>query len=144
MMSVDAKSGRVFAVAVALAGWLVKFVAVVLVIATFNFVLVHAAPGDPAQVIAGQSGASDAKLIAQIRAEYGLDKPYPVQLATYLSRVLSFDLGYSYRQQRSVASLIGERLPANLRVPSRHRPRAGSCASYLTSRQVSVSQTRAR
>jgi peptide/nickel transport system permease protein len=114
MMSVDAKSGRVFAVAVALAGWLVKFVAVVLVIATFNFVLVHAAPGDPAQVIAGQSGASDAKLIAQIRAEYGLDKPYPVQLATYLSRVLSFDLGYSYRQQRSVASLIGERLPATL------------------------------
>jgi peptide/nickel transport system permease protein len=75
---------------------------------------VHAAPGDPAQVIAGQSGASDAKLIAQIRAEYGLDKPYPVQLATYLSRVLTFDLGYSYRQQRTVASLIGDRMPATL------------------------------
>jgi peptide/nickel transport system permease protein len=114
VMSIDAKGSRIFAVALALAGWLVKFVAVVLVIATFNFVLVHAAPGDPAQVIAGQSGASDAKLIAQIRAEYGLDKPYPVQLATYLGRVLSFDLGYSYRQQRTVASLIGDRLPATL------------------------------
>jgi peptide/nickel transport system permease protein len=85
-----------------------------LVIATFNFILVHAAPGDPAQVIAGQSGASDEKLLAQLRAEYGLDKPYPIQLATYLKRVVTLDLGYSYRQQRTVASLILERLPATL------------------------------
>jgi peptide/nickel transport system permease protein len=110
----EARGGRIVAVALALAGWLVKFVAVVLIIATFNFVLVHAAPGDPAQVIAGQSGGSDEKVLAQIRAEYGLDKPYPVQLATYLGRILSFDLGYSYRQQRTVASLIGERMPATL------------------------------
>jgi peptide/nickel transport system permease protein len=114
VLSIDAKGSRLVAVAVALVGWLVKFVAVVLVIATFNFVLVHAAPGDPAQVIAGQSGGSDEKLLAQIRAEYGLDKPYAVQLATYLGRILSFDLGYSYRQQRTVAALIGERLPATM------------------------------
>jgi peptide/nickel transport system permease protein len=113
-VSVDAKGGRVFAVGLALAGWIVKFVAVVLVIATFNFILVHAAPGDPAQVIAGQSGASDEKLLEQLRAEYGLDKPYPIQLATYLKRVVTLDLGYSYRQQRTVASLILERLPATL------------------------------
>ena len=114
MMSIDAKGSRFIAVALAILGWLVKFVAVVLIIATFNFILVHAAPGDPAQVIAGQSGGSDEKLLSQIRAEYGLDKPYAVQLATYLGRILSFDLGYSYRQQRSVASLIGERVPATL------------------------------
>lgn len=108
------KGGRAGAVALALAGWVVKFVAVVLVIATFNFILVHAAPGDPAQVIAGQSGASDEKLLEQLRAEYGLDKPYPVQLANYLGRVLTLDLGYSYRQQRTVSSLIMERLPATL------------------------------
>ena len=114
MMSIDAKGSRFIAVALAIFGWLVKFVAVVLIIATFNFILVHAAPGDPAQVIAGQSGGSDEKLLSQIRAEYGLDKPYAVQLGTYLARILSFDLGYSYRQQRSVASLIGERVPATL------------------------------
>ncbi|QUS38791.1 ABC transporter permease [Tardiphaga alba] len=108
------KGGRAGAVALALAGWVVKFVVVVLVIATFNFILVHAAPGDPAQVIAGQSGASDEKLLEQLRAEYGLDKPYPVQLANYLGRVLTLDLGYSYRQQRTVSSLIMERLPATL------------------------------
>lgn len=108
------KGGRASAIVLGLAGWFVKFVLVVLVIATFNFILVHAAPGDPAQVIAGQSGASDEKLLEQLRAEYGLDKPYPVQLANYLGRVLTLDLGYSYRQQRTVSSLIMERLPATL------------------------------
>jgi peptide/nickel transport system permease protein len=113
-VAMDTKGGRGFAVVLAIAGWLAKFVAVVLVIATFNFVLVHAAPGDPAQVIAGQSGAADAKLLSQLRAEYGLDKPYPVQLATYLKRIVTLDLGYSYRQQRSVLALLAERLPATL------------------------------
>lgn len=114
IIALDAKGGRGVAVVLAIAGWLAKFVAVVLVIATFNFVLVHAAPGDPAQVIAGQSGSADAKLLSQLRAEYGLDKPYPVQLATYLKRILTLDLGFSYRQQRPVLSLLLERLPATL------------------------------
>ena len=114
IIALDAKGGRGVAVVLGIVGWLAKFVAVVLVIATFNFVLVHAAPGDPAQVIAGQSGSADAKLLSQLRAEYGLDKPYPVQLATYLKRILTLDLGFSYRQQRPVLSLLLERLPATL------------------------------
>ena len=57
-VAMDTRGGRGLPVVLAIAGWLAKFVAVVLVIATFNFVLVHAAPGDPAQVIAGQSGAA--------------------------------------------------------------------------------------
>lgn len=98
----------------AVAAWIAKTAAVILIIASVNFALVHAAPGDPAQVIAGQSGASDETLLRQLRAEYGLDKPYAVQLATYLGRVLRFDLGYSYRQQRPVLGLVAERLPATL------------------------------
>jgi peptide/nickel transport system permease protein len=110
----DKQAGRAIATGLALLAWLVKFVMVVVIIATVNFMLVHAAPGDPAQVMAGQSGAADEKLLAQIRADYGLDKPYPVQLATYLGRVLTLDLGYSFRQQRPVRDLILERLPATL------------------------------
>jgi peptide/nickel transport system permease protein len=110
----DRDSGRVLAACLAILGWLIKFVMVVVVIATVNFMLVHAAPGDPAQVMAGQSGAADEKLLAQLRADYGLDKPYPIQLANYLGRVLTLDLGYSYRQQRPVRDLIFERLPATL------------------------------
>ncbi|MCP1911740.1 peptide/nickel transport system permease protein [Bradyrhizobium elkanii] len=91
-----------------------QLVAVILVIATFNFVLVRAAPGDPAQVMAGQSGASDPKLLDDLRKEYGLDKPYFVQLVSHLGRVIRLDLGYSYRQRRPVVDLILERLPTTL------------------------------
>lgn len=114
----DRDGGRGFAVVLGILGWLVKFVAVVLIIATLNFVLVRAAPGDPAQVMAGQSGAADEKMLAQLREQYGLDKPYPVQLASYLGHILTLDFGYSYRQQRPVRDLILERLPATLLLTS--------------------------
>ncbi len=112
--TLDAARGRTVATVLAVVGWFAKFVAVVLVIATFNFIIVHLAPGDPAQVMAGQSGAADEKLLSQLREQYGLDKPVTVQYATYVGRILSLDLGYSYRQQRPVLTLIGERLPATL------------------------------
>ena len=91
-----------------------KAVALVLFIATVNFALVHSAPGDPALVMAGQSGASDQKYLDQLRAEYGLDRPVASQLATYLGKTLRFDLGFSHRQRRPVLDLILERLPATL------------------------------
>ena len=91
-----------------------KMAAVVLGIVVVNFLLIHAAPGDPASVIAGQSGAADAKFVAQLRAQFGLDRPLPEQLWIYVRGVLSGDLGMSHRQGRPVAALIGERLPATL------------------------------
>ena len=101
-------------IALLIVTWVARLVAVILVIATFNFVLVRAAPGDPAMVMAGQSGGADPKILDDLRKEYGLDKPYLVQLATHLGRVLTLDLGYSYRQRRPVLDLILERLPATL------------------------------
>jgi peptide/nickel transport system permease protein len=86
----------------------------ILVIAIINFAVIHSAPGDPASVIAGQSGAADAKFIAQIRADYGLDQPFLNQLVTYVGKVLQFDLGYSYRQRAAVSQLIAERLGPTL------------------------------
>lgn len=106
--------GRVATVGLQVIGRVAQLVAVILVIATFNFMLVRAAPGDPAQVMAGQSGAADPKLLDDLRKEYGLDKPYFVQLASHLGRVIQLDLGYSYRQRRPVVDLILERLPATL------------------------------
>ena len=101
-------------IALLIVTWVMRLVAVILVIATFNFVLVRAAPGDPAMVMAGQSGGADPKILDDLRREYGLDKPYLVQLGTHLGRVLTLDLGYSYRQRRPVLDLILERLPATL------------------------------
>jgi peptide/nickel transport system permease protein len=96
------------------AAWLVKTLAVILAIITLNFLLLRLAPGDPAMVLAGEAGATDAAFLEQVRAQYGLDRPLPEQLATYIGNVLSLDLGYSYRQQRPVLEIIVERLPATL------------------------------
>jgi peptide/nickel transport system permease protein len=93
---------------------LAGIVVTIFVIATINFVLVRAAPGDPAAVIAGQSGATDEKFLQQVRAEYGLDKPYIAQLGAYLGKVATLDLGYSYRLHRPVKDLIAERLGPTL------------------------------
>ena len=92
----------------------VKSILVLLVIALFNFFLVRAAPGDPAQILAGQSGAADAQYVEKLRQDFGLDKPIPVQLMSYLKDIATFNLGYSHRQQMPVSTLILEHLPATL------------------------------
>ena len=89
-------------------------VAIVFAIIVVNFFLIHAAPGDPASVMAGQSGAADPQFVEQLRHEFGLDKPLSTQLWIYVSSVARGDLGISHRQQRTVVSLIAERLPATL------------------------------
>lgn len=86
----------------------------VLAVVVLNFVLVHAAPGDPVETIAGASGGMSEELRDELRSRYGLDQPLVVQLGVYLGRVLRGDLGYSYFFDMPVARLIGERLPATL------------------------------
>jgi peptide/nickel transport system permease protein len=93
---------------------LMKSVAILLAIVVMNFLLIRLAPGDPASVIAGEAGAADARYIAQLREQFGLDKPLTTQLALYVGGIVQFDLGWSYRNQRSVADMVGERLPATL------------------------------
>ncbi|AJK50127.1 ABC transporter permease [Burkholderia plantarii] len=97
-----------------LAARLLQGLVAIALIAVVNFCLVHAAPGDPAGVMAGEAGATDPQYLAQLRSRFELDRPLPVQLANYLSHLARLDLGYSYRQQRGVAQLIAERLPATL------------------------------
>lgn len=97
-----------------LAGRLAKGIVVLFAIAMLNFFLIRAAPGDPAQVLAGQAGAADEVLLAQLRQQFGLDQPLLYQLWLYLKGYLTFDLGFSYRQQQPVLTLVLDRLPATL------------------------------
>ncbi len=91
-----------------------KGILVLFLIAIINFLLIRAAPGDPATVMAGEAGAADQAFLDQLKVRFGLDKPLYEQLFLYLKGIATGDLGYSYRQNQSVASLIGERLPATL------------------------------
>ena len=95
-------------------GRLIKSVFILLAILILNFFLIHAAPGDPAAVMAGEAGAADEKFLADLRAQFGLDQPLYVQLWVYLKGAVQLDLGFSFRQQMPVAELIWDRLPATL------------------------------
>ena len=85
----------------------------ILVIIAINFTLIHAAPGDPVDILLGQ-GEADPQVVAQLREEFGLDQPLPVQMARYYAKVLSLDLGQSFRYREPVFDLIVGRLPATL------------------------------
>ncbi len=97
-----------------LGGRLGKGVVVLVVIAVANFLLIRLAPGDPAQVMAGEAGAGDAAYLEQLRRAFGLDRSLAEQLWQYLRGIARLDLGFSYRQQMPVLDLIADRLPATL------------------------------
>ncbi len=92
---------------------LAQAVPLVLVIILINFLLIHAAPGDPVDFLIGSMEATP-EFLAQLRAEFGLDQPLHVQLARYVWKILQFDLGYSLRFREPVLELIVSRLPATL------------------------------
>ena len=97
-----------------IAARLVKAVLILLAILVLNFSLIHAAPGDPAAVMAGEAGASDDKFLEDLRRQFGLDQPFHVQLWIYMKGAVQLDLGYSYRRGMPVSELILDRLPATL------------------------------
>ena len=66
-------------------------------------------PGDPAQIMAGEE--TDPIVIAQIRAQYRLDQPIPLQYVAWVAGVLQGDLGESMRIKRPVFGLVMEKLP---------------------------------
>lgn len=79
-----------------------------------NFALIHAAPGDPALVIAGEMGGADESFVQAVREEYGLDKPVFTQFVTYMGRAIQGDMGKSYLYRQDVTRLIVDRMGATL------------------------------
>ncbi|WP_016836087.1 ABC transporter permease [Herbaspirillum lusitanum] len=93
---------------------LLQLVSVALGVTIINFFLLQLAPGDAAQVLAGEAGAATPEYMAALRAQFGLDQPLLVQFWKYILNLAHFNLGYSFRHGMPVAQLIGERVPATL------------------------------
>jgi len=93
---------------------LLQVIPVVLAIAALNFLLLHLAPGDAADIIAAQSGGASAEFVDELRRSFGLDRPLYQQFFIYIGRLLMFDLGFSNVQQRPVFDLIADRVPATV------------------------------
>jgi peptide/nickel transport system permease protein len=85
----------------------------------FNFVLLHAAPGDPAEALAGATGGATLEGLTEIRKLYGLDQPLYWQFLLYAGNILRGDFGQSIYFGAPVTGLILERvLPTILLVGS--------------------------
>lgn len=93
---------------------LLQAIPVVLGIAVMNFLLLQLAPGDAADVLAGEAGSATPEYMAMLREQFGLDKPLWQQLLFYIKNLLSFDLGYSFRHNMPVLDLILDRLGPTL------------------------------
>lgn len=86
----------------------------VLGIVILNFFLLRLAPGDAADVLAGEAGAATAETLAALKTRFGFDLPLLQQLAGYLGSLAQFSLGHSPRYNMAVADLIAQRLPNTL------------------------------
>lgn len=78
------------------------------------FLLLQFAPGDTVDAMMAQMGGGDAKSAEDLRRFYGLDMSVSAQLASYLWRLVRFDLGFSAIYGKPVATVIAERLPATI------------------------------
>ena len=90
---------------------LAQAVIVMLAVAFIAFMLFQYV-GDPVTNLLGQDATPQQR--AQLRADLGLDQPFPVQFARFVGNAVQGEFGLSLRQGRKVSSLIVERLPATL------------------------------
>lgn len=97
-----------------LIGRLLQVLPVAFLIILANFFLLRLAPGDLADVMAGEAGAATPEYMAALRQQFGTDEPVWLQLLHYYEKILSFDLGFSFRNGAGVVDLILARLPATL------------------------------
>jgi peptide/nickel transport system permease protein len=90
---------------------LLQAVIVMLAVAFISFMLFQYV-GDPVTNLLGQDATPAQR--TQLRADLGLDQPFPVQFARFVGNAVHGEFGLSLRQGRKVSSLIVERFPATL------------------------------
>jgi peptide/nickel transport system permease protein len=120
-----------------LAGRLLQGLAVIWIVATLTFALLHLAPGDPFSYQNDRRVAPE--VLAQWRHAYCLDRPLAIQYACYVRSVARGDLGYSISQQRPVRAVLAEYVPRTLELMA-----CGLIASFLVGITLGVIEARRR
>ncbi len=87
---------------------------VILGVVCLVFLLIHLIPGDPVDVMLGESARPADR--EALRASLGLDQPVARQLADYLGGVVRLELGNSLHSDQPVSRLLAERFPATLQL----------------------------
>jgi peptide/nickel transport system permease protein len=87
-------------------------VPIALAVTALCFSLVYLAPGDPLSAVLPSDASQE--VVDSVKAQYGLDKPVPVQYALWLGRALRGNLGQSIGSGRPVAEEIGKAIGNSL------------------------------
>jgi peptide/nickel transport system permease protein len=95
---------------------LLQLIPTLFFVSVIIFSLQQLLPGDPASVMAGEE--RDPAVIAEIRAQYHLDRPVPVQYAYWVQGLMHGDLGVSLRIKQPVLDLVLEKLPVTIQLAS--------------------------
>lgn len=93
---------------------LLGFCTVVFGVLVLTFLLIHLVPGDPVEVMLGESAAQTDR--AALRAELGLDQPLIQQFGSYLVKLAQADFGQSIHTKTPIIELIKTRYPATLKL----------------------------
>jgi peptide/nickel transport system permease protein len=93
---------------------LLGVVPVVFGVVLLTFLLVHAVPSDPVEVMLGESASSADRM--QLRADLGLNQPIYMQFGVYLNKLVHGDLGVSIHSKKPIVDLLAERLPATAKL----------------------------
>ncbi|MFD1037530.1 ABC transporter permease [Virgibacillus byunsanensis] len=83
---------------------LIMLIPVLVGMTIITFSIVHLIPGNPAQVILGETGTESA--IEELEESMGLNKPYPIQYGIYITDLLKGDLGTSLRSKADISTEI--------------------------------------
>ena len=89
-------------------------VPVVFGVLLLTFLLVHLVPGDPVEVMLGESATTADR--TQLRVDLGLDKPLAAQFVDYLGKLVQGDFGRSIHTHAAISGLLAERVPATARL----------------------------
>lgn len=120
-----------------LAGRILQGLAVIWVVATLTFALVHLAPGDPFSYAGGRR--IDPEIRAHWRHVYCLDRPLAAQYVCYVRSIAKGELGYSISKQQPVRDVLIAYVPRTIELMF-----LGLCASFLIGISLGVVQARHR
>lgn len=85
---------------------------VIIGVSILVFMLIHIVPGDPVEVMLGESSQPADR--EALRQALGLDQPIVTQLLHYFNGLLHFDLGQSLHSKRPIMDMLLERIPATI------------------------------
>jgi len=97
-----------------LAKRIVQLIPTLFFVSVLIFSLQHLLPGDPALIMAGED--RDPDVIEQIRKQYHLDQPIPVQYVYWVKNALTGDLGESMRFKQPVLALVLQKFPVTMQL----------------------------